>query len=133
MDSSLRDSPVDSSLRDSPVDRDSPVAISVPSLAVCSLTRPPPGWYFMLSVEPILERTFFRSGVGALRGRLVLGARGTGGFFSGTVCLGTGGLVMRLRGSLASPLVTGGVGGAAGVRGARGRVAEWTEREPESR
>lgn len=59
----------------------------------------------MLSVEPILERTFLRSGMGAEMG--FLGARGTGGFFSGTVCLGTGGLVMRERRGV--PLVVAGV------------------------
>lgn len=31
----------------------------------CSVTFPPPGWCFMLSVEPILDLTFFRSGMGA--------------------------------------------------------------------
>lgn len=36
-----------------------------------------------------------------------LGARGTGGFLSGTVCLGTGGLVMRERRGV--PLVVAGV------------------------
>lgn len=51
----------------------------------------------MLSVDPILERTFFRSGVGALMGLAFRGARGTGGFFSIGVCLGTGGLVMTRR------------------------------------
>lgn len=49
----------------------------------------------MLSVEPILERTFFRSGSGALVARMFRGARGTGGFLSRGACLGTGGLVMR--------------------------------------
>lgn len=29
------------------------------------ITRPPPGWYLMLSVEPTLGRTFLRSGRGA--------------------------------------------------------------------
>ena len=60
----------------------------------------------MLSVEPILERTFFKSGMGAWE-RGFLGARGTGGFFSSTVCLGTGGLVMRVRRGV--PLVVAGV------------------------
>lgn len=36
-------------------------------------TFPPPGWCFMLSVEPILDLTFFRSGIGAAA------ARGAGG------------------------------------------------------
>lgn len=64
------------------------------------LTFPPPGWYFMLSVEPILERTLRMSGAGAVLGREVVpealtlpqvvlevgwGTRGPGGFFSGTV------------------------------------------------
>lgn len=60
-------------------------------------TFPPPGWCFMLSVEPILERTLRMSGAGAVAGRAVAfgavvvveeaarGTRGTGGFFSGTV------------------------------------------------
>lgn len=82
------------------------------SLSAVSLTFPPPGWYLMLSMEPILERTFFRSGVGALMEREFLGARGTGGFFSSGVCLGTGGLVMTRRRCEASPLVE-----AAGVAG----------------
>jgi hypothetical protein len=67
----------------------------------------------MLSVEPILERTFFRSGKGALMGLGVLGALGTAGFLSIAVCLGTGGLVMRLRGC--SPLVAGVLGAVAEV------------------
>lgn len=29
------------------------------------VTFPPPGWCFMFSVEPILDLTFFRSGMGA--------------------------------------------------------------------
>lgn len=66
----------------------------------------------MLSVDPILERTFFRSGVGAFMGRGVRGARGTGGFFSIGVCLGTGGLVMTRRRCEFSPFVE-----AAGVDG----------------
>lgn len=62
-------------------------------------TFPPPGWCFMLSVEPILERALRMSGGGAVPGRAVTlevvvvvvveeiarEARGTGGFFSGTV------------------------------------------------
>lgn len=51
----------------------------------------------MLSMDPILERMFLRSGVGALIDRVLRGARGTGGFFSIGVCLGTGGLVMTRR------------------------------------
>lgn len=93
-----------------------------------SPTFPPPGWYLMLSMEPILERTFFRSGVGALMGREFLGARGTGGFFSSGVCLGTGGLVMTRRRCVASPLVeAAGVAGVAvetGRRAAESRVIE---------
>lgn len=33
------------------------------------ITRPPPGWCLMFSVEPTLERTFFRSGRGAAAAR----------------------------------------------------------------
>lgn len=62
-----------------------------------SPTFPPPGWYLMLSMDPILERMFFRSGVGALIGRGVRGVRGAAGFLSSGVCLGTGGLVMTRR------------------------------------
>lgn len=86
-----------------------------------SPTFPPPGWYLMLSMEPILERTFFRSGVGALMGREFLGARGTGGFFSRGVCLGTGGLVMTRRRCVVSPLVE--AAGVAGVVVETGRRA----------
>ncbi len=74
------------------------------------------GWYFMLSVEPILERTFFRSGSGALVGRTFRGARGTGGFFSRGVCLGTGGLVMREERGVGVPLVAAKLMAAGGVR-----------------
>lgn len=49
----------------------------------------------MLSVEPIFEDTFFRSGRGVLGIRVLRAARGTGGFFGRGTCLGTGGLVMR--------------------------------------
>lgn len=79
----------------------------------------------MLSMDPILERTFFRSGVGALIGRGVRGARGTAGFFSRVVCLGTGGLVItRRRWEAASPLVA--AAGAPGevVEAGRGRATE---------
>lgn len=31
----------------------------------CQCTFPPPGWCFMFSVDPILDLTFFRSGMGA--------------------------------------------------------------------
>lgn len=79
----------------------------------------------MLSVDPILERTFFRSGVGALMGRGCRGARGTGGFFSMGVCLGTGGLVMTRRRWEFSPLVE--ATGVAGVAVGAGRRA--AERE----
>lgn len=63
-------------------------------------TFPPPGWCFMLSVEPILERALRMSGAGAVLGRAVvlevvvvvdvveeaaLAVRGTAGFFSGAV------------------------------------------------
>lgn len=88
-------------------------------------TFPPPGWYFMLSVDPILERTFFRSGVGALIGLGFRGARGTGGFFSTGVCLGTGGLVMTRRRWEFSPLVE--ATGVADV--AEGAVRRAAERE----
>ena len=40
---------------------------------VSSPTRPPPGWYLMFSVEPILDLTFFRSGMGGA------GVRGAAG------------------------------------------------------
>lgn len=79
-------------------------------------TFPPPGWCFMLSVEPILERTLRMSGAGAVPGRavalevvvvvveeeVVRAARGTAGFFSGTVPVveeGVAGLaaVVRVR------------------------------------
>lgn len=75
----------------------------------------------MLSMDPILERTFLRSGVGALMGRGVRGARGTGGFFSIGVCLGTGGLVMTRRRWVDSPLVE--AAGVAGVAVEAGRRA----------
>lgn len=91
------------------------------SLSTVNPTFPPPGWYLMLSMEPILERTFFRSGVGALMEREFLGARGTGGFFSSGVCLGTGGLVMTRRRCAASPLVE--AAGVAGVMVETGRRA----------
>lgn len=38
------------------------------------LTFPPPGWCLMFSVEPILDLTFFRSGMGAT-GATAMGAR----------------------------------------------------------
>lgn len=69
--------------------------------ATAGPTFPPPGWCFMLSVEPTLERTLRTSGAGAVAGRVVVlevvvavaaeteeagrGARDTGGFFSGAV------------------------------------------------
>lgn len=74
-------------------------------------TFPPPGWCFMLSVEPILERTLRTSGAGAVPGRAAVldvvvvvvvlaaveeagrGARGTEGFFSGTVAVEDDGVV----------------------------------------
>lgn len=80
----------------------------------------------MLSMDPILDRMFFRSGVGALMGRGVRGARGTGGFFSSGVCLGTGGLVMTRRrwAEVFSPLVeAAGVAGVV-VEAGRGRATE---------
>lgn len=75
-------------------------------------TFPPPGWYFMLSVEPILERTLRMSGAGAVPGREVVrvalalpvgvvavgrGTRGTCGFFSDTVEEEGAGLVVEGR------------------------------------
>lgn len=86
------------------------------SVLTNQLTLPPPGWYFMLSVEPILERTFFRSGSGALVGRTFRGARGTGGFLSRGVCLGTGGLVMRDGRGVGVPLVAAVLVAEDGVR-----------------
>lgn len=85
--------------------------------AAAGPTFPPPGWCFMLSVEPILERALRTSGAGAVLGRavvlevvvvvavveeVVLVVRGTAGFFSGTVPLvedGVAGLaaVVRVR------------------------------------
>ena len=102
------------------------------------LTFPPPGWCFMLSVEPILERTFltFLSGVDAVpwagggvcccwkwwswvavvvEGVVVRGARGTRGFFSVVVVVPV--LEERRAGLVATVRVratTGGCGGAAG-------------------
>lgn len=70
----------------------------------------------MLSVEPILERTFFRSGSGALVVRTFRGARGTGGFLSRAVCLGTGGLVMRDGRGVGVPLVAAVLVAEVGVR-----------------
>lgn len=89
-------------------------------------TFPPPGWYLMLSMDPILERTFFRSGVGALIGRGVRGARGTAGFFSRALCLGTGGLVITRRRcvTLASPLVAAAGVAEEVVEAGRGRAAD---------
>lgn len=40
------------------------------------LTCPPLGWYLMLSVDPILDLTFFRSGSGWLISRSCLGVAG---------------------------------------------------------
>lgn len=79
----------------------------------------------MLSVEPILERTFLTSGVGAVAGRLLVlvvvlvvavvelarGARGTGGFLSGTVLVMllvvVAGLVVRVRAGVLPVTVDG--------------------------
>lgn len=77
----------------------------------------------MLSVEPILERTFLTSGAGAVAGRvlvlavvevvveLALGARGTGGFLSGTVpvvlLVVVVGLVVRVRAVVLLVMVDG--------------------------
>ena len=59
-------------------------------------TLPPPGWCFMLSVEPILERAGAVLGRGAMPAvELGRGARGTGGFLSGPAAVeaaGTAGL-----------------------------------------
>ena len=66
------------------------------------LTRPPPGWCLMFSVEPTLERTFFRSGAEALAAtRPSLGAEEVGlaavGFLSaGGVPEGRGGVAVGL-------------------------------------
>lgn len=70
-------------------------------------TLPPLGWYFMLSVDPIFEDTFFRSGRGVLGIRGMRGARGTGGFFGRGTCFGTGGLVMREGRGAGVPSVAG--------------------------
>lgn len=80
----------------------------------------------MLSVEPILERTFLTSEVGAVAGRLLVlavvlavvvvvelarVARGTGGFLSGTVLVvllvAMVGLVVRVRGAVLFVIVDG--------------------------
>lgn len=80
---------------------------------MCAVTFPPPGWYLMLSVDPILERTFLMSGAGVELGRVAgvravvlavvelgRGTRGTSGFFSAAaavVLLEAGVLVGRGR------------------------------------
>lgn len=69
----------------------------------------------MLSVEPIFEDTFFRSGRGAPGIRPLRGARGTGGFFDRGTCLGTGGLVMREGRRAEFPSVAGALPTFAGV------------------
>lgn len=69
----------------------------------------------MLSVEPIFEDTFFRSGRGVLGTRALRGARGTGGFFGRGTCLGTGGLVIREGRVAEVPSVAGVLAAFAGV------------------
>lgn len=70
----------------------------------------------MLSVEPIFEDTFLRSGRDVLGIRVERGARGTGGFFGRGTCLGTGGLVMR----------EGREAGVSSVAGVAGALAAFT-------
>lgn len=54
-------------------------AVAAASVFFSILARPPPGWCLMFSVEPILERTFFRSGAEAVVvRRLSLGAEELG-------------------------------------------------------
>ena len=78
-------------------------------------TFPPPGWCFMLSEEPILERALRTPAAGAVLGLAVgfkvavvedvpeevgFAVRGTEGFFSGTVPVvedGVAGLVVVVR------------------------------------
>lgn len=87
----------------------------------------------MLSVEPIFEDTFFRSGRGVLGIWVLRGARGTGGFFGRGTCLGTGGLVMREGREAGVPSVAG-VAGAlvafAGVFFSEGlALARWKKKD----
>lgn len=85
-------------------------------------TFPPPGWCFMLSVEPILERTFRMSG--AVPGRLVVvfvvvvvlvveevarGVRGAAGFFSADEGVAGLDVVVRGRGAAVVVVVVRGV------------------------
>lgn len=54
-------------------------------------TLPPPGWCFRLSVEPILDLTFFRSGMGAAAGgtRVLAEAGDLGGVRTTATFLGS--------------------------------------------
>lgn len=84
-------------------------------------TFPPPGWCFMLSVDPILERTFRMSGAVVVRVVLVRavvvvvvveagrGVRGAAGFFSPAVEETVLGLVAVGRGRAAAALEAAGV------------------------
>lgn len=66
-----------------------------PGLASCkadhALTLPPPGWCFRFSVEPILDLTFFRSGMGtgAVCRRLLLADGDLGGVRTTATFLGS--------------------------------------------
>lgn len=54
-------------------------AVVAASVFFSTLARPPPGWCFMFSVEPTLERTLFRSGAETVVAkRLTLGAEELG-------------------------------------------------------
>lgn len=56
-----------------------------------TFTLPPPGWCFRFSVEPILDLTFFRSGMGAAEGwmRLLADAGDFGGVRTTATFLGS--------------------------------------------
>lgn len=59
--------------------------------STATLTLPPPGWCFRFSVEPILDLTFFRSGMGAAEGctRLLADAGDFGGVRTTATFLGS--------------------------------------------
>lgn len=89
-------------------------AVGAASVFFSTLARPPPGWCLMFSVEPTLERMFFRSGAEAVvAGRLSLGAEELGlavlGFLS------TGGTEGRESGVDLTRVGAAAAGGAAPV------------------